>query len=104
MSDGYAHEGSASTENVRAARYSDLFENGHRHTSDCAYCPICTGISILRRAEPEVLDHLAGAVRELLLAAALVLEKAGEGIPARDPIRARKESGSAGKLRRIDLA
>jgi hypothetical protein len=62
----------------RAARYSDLFASRREHseTSDCAYCPICTGIAVVRNTKPEVLDHLASAVRELVSAAAILLEEA----------------------------
>jgi hypothetical protein len=62
----------------RAARYSDLF--GAAETaepeSNCEYCPICTTIGAIRRTKPEVLDHLATAVREVVLAAGLLLEEA----------------------------
>lgn len=85
----------------RAARYSDLFgadpglepedgaqvqepirfpgvSHGHSHVrpSDCAYCPICTTIGVIRTTKPEVLEHLAAAGRELLAAASLLLEEA----------------------------
>lgn len=68
------------TEDTRGARYSDLFEEAHDHTSDCAYCPICATIAAVRNTKPEVLEHLAAAARELVLAAGLFLEHAGEGI------------------------
>lgn len=83
---------------LRAARYSDLFESGPAHAPDCAYCPICSAIGIVRRGNPEVLDHLATAARELLVAAGLLLEKAGEAIAAPEPAPAPER-----KLRRIDL-
>ena len=70
----------AMNEEIRAARYSDLFEEPHAARSDCAYCPICTTISVVRSTKPEVLDHLAKAAREVLLAAGILLEEAGEFI------------------------
>ena len=70
----------AMNEEVRAAKYSDLFEEPHARESDCAYCPICTTISVVRNTKPEVLDHLAKAAREVLLAAGILLEEAGEFI------------------------
>lgn len=49
----------------------------HEHAdSDCAYCPICAGIGLLRGARPEVVDHLAGAARELIAALKVVLDEA----------------------------
>ena len=68
------------TEDTRGARYSDLFEDAHKSTSDCAYCPICATIAAVRNTKPEVLEHLAAAARELVLAAGLFLEQASEGI------------------------
>ena len=89
------------TEDERSARYSDLFEGGHKHTSDCAYCPICSTIAAVRNTRPEVLEHLAAAARELVLAAGLFLENASEGIGE----QAKTEDGSAGEaqVRRIDI-
>ena len=61
----------------RGARYSDLFDSGP-HPPDCAFCPICTTIGILRRTDPAVLEHVAAATRELVTAFGLLLERAGE--------------------------
>lgn len=80
----------------RAARKSDLFghdtfdrsqpspSEGHasEHPSDCAYCPICATIAVVRKTRPEVLDHLAAAARELIVAAGIILEEAGEIVGA----------------------
>lgn len=90
-------------DNERAARYSDLFAGHHEHAPECAYCPICATIAVVRRSNPEVLEHLAGAARELISAAAKLLEEAdnvvgkpetGDGEPAED---------HSGKVRRIDV-
>ena len=85
----------------RAARYSDLFGISHAHDSDCAYCPICATIAVVRKTKPEILDHLAAAARELIIAAGIIIEEAGEVIgtdakprPSDDP--------EVAKLRRID--
>jgi hypothetical protein len=91
----------------RAARYSDLFESrrrDHEHAPDCAYCPICATINVVRNTKPEVLDHLAGAVRELLVAAAMLLEEA-EGVVGKPQAGRREGSGGDedGKVRRIDV-
>jgi hypothetical protein len=89
----------------RAARYSDLFEGGHRHPSDaCAYCPICSAISVVRSTKPEVMDHLASAARELILAAGLFLEEAGQAIGSQEPRgQAPSEPTEPPKIRRIDI-
>jgi hypothetical protein len=86
----------------RAARYSDLFANGHEHASDCAYCPICATIAVVRNTKPEVLDHLASAARELIAAVGLMLEEAEEiiGTTEADKTSASKADG---KVRRIDI-
>lgn len=90
------------SEEERAARYSDLFEESHNHGSDCAYCPICATIAVVRKTKPEILDHLAAAARELIIAAGILIEEAGEVIgndlkkdPAREP--------DAPRIRRIDI-
>ncbi len=86
----------------RAGRYSDLFGAEHEHASDCAYCPICTGISLVRTANPEILDHLAAAAREFMIAAGMFLEEAGKRVGAPDPAGA-DDPGDDGKVRRIDV-
>lgn len=87
------------TDPARAARYTDLFgrdpklvaegeespppvedmgAHQHGHTSDCAYCPICVTIAAVRNVKPEVLDHLAAAAREILIATTMLVEEAGK--------------------------
>jgi hypothetical protein len=88
-------------EDTRGARYSDLFENAHNHsTSDCAYCPICATIAAVRNTKPEVLEHLAAAARELVLAAGLFLEQASEGIGEQ---RQDMDDEGEAKIRHIDV-
>jgi hypothetical protein len=90
----------------RAARYSDLFESrsDHEHPPDCAYCPICATINVVRNTKPEVLDHLSGAVRELMIAASMMLEEA-EGFIGSTQAGRRpgSEESDEGKVRRIDV-
>jgi hypothetical protein len=94
----------------RAARYSDLFAARHEHesVSDCAYCPICSTIGVVRRTKPELLDHLSAAARELLIVAGILLEEAGGIIAATDPsAKARAEepvedTTTPDNVRRID--
>jgi hypothetical protein len=85
----------------RAARYSDLFAE-HEHAPDCAYCPICATIAVVRNTKPEVLEHLAGAARELIAAFGLLLDEAENIIGAAE--QARKEpNGPEQRVRRIDI-
>jgi hypothetical protein len=39
-----------------------------------ALCPICTAISVVNRASPEVVEHLLSAAREFLLATKAVVD------------------------------
>ncbi len=95
-------EEASRAEGGRGARYSDLFENAHDHsTSDCAYCPICMTIAAVRNTKPEVLEHLAAAARELVLAAGLFLEQAGETIG--EPNNEGKPEADDKKVRHIDI-
>jgi hypothetical protein len=92
------------SEQERAARYSDLFEN-HEHVSDCAYCPICATIAVVRKTRPEVLEHLSIAARELIAAAGIFLQEA-EGIvgAAEAASRAVTKDAKGGNVRRIDIS
>ena len=86
----------------RAAKYSDLFAAGHDHTPDCAYCPICATIAVVRKTRPEVMEHLAVAARELIIAAGLLLEEATEIIgPPGEAARTGKSKKAS--VRRIDV-
>ncbi len=51
-------------------------DHGAQPPPVCAGCPICTGLSALRHARPEAVDHLLKAGAELLLAARALLEAA----------------------------
>lgn len=94
----------------RAARYSDLFGAGHDHASNCAYCPICATIAVVRETRPEILEHLAAAAKELVSAAGIMIEEAGEilerasadaaGGGASGPSK-KKDAGT--NVRRIDI-
>jgi hypothetical protein len=86
----------------RAARYSDLFEESHNHASDCAYCPICATIAVVRKTKPEILDHLAAAARELIIAAGILIEEAGEVIGS-DLDRGPSSDPDVPRIRRIDI-
>jgi hypothetical protein len=94
------------SENERAARYSDLFgaedagSGDQVHPSNCAYCPICAAIGVVRNTKPEVLEHLAGAARELIVAAGLLLEEA-ERVASTAEGGARGATG--GRIRKIDI-
>jgi hypothetical protein len=95
------------SDNERAARYSDLFgsedpgtHGDQVHPSNCAYCPICAAIGVVRNTKPEVLEHLAGAARELILAAGLLLEEAERVASAAE--RAPRDR-SEDKIRKINI-
>lgn len=91
------------TDDERAARYSDLFGE-HEHASDCAHCPICATIAVVRNTKPEVLEHLATAAREVIAAVGLMLEEAESVIGAAEAQHPRKPDGDdEGKVRRIDI-
>lgn len=93
-------------EEERAARYSDLFAAKHEHgESNCAYCPICASIGVLRNSQPEVLEHLAAAARELLAVVGILVEEAGEVIAAAEAMAKDKDApASDDKVRRIDIS
>ena len=88
---------------ARAARYSDLFASGHQHSSDCAYCPICATIAVVRNTRPEVLEHMAAAARELIMAVGLLLDEAGEVIGSADTGSKPAPDDVPGGVRRIDI-
>ncbi len=94
------------TEEERAARYSDLFAAQHDHdASNCAYCPICATIGVLRNTKPEVLDHLAAAARELITVAGILLEEATEVIGAAEAAKeAKPAAADESKVRRINIS
>ena len=90
----------------RAARYSDLFEESHVHASDCALCPICATIAVVRKTRPEVLDHLAAAARELIIAAGIMLDEAAQVVGSdgsRGPSDPEAHIEDVNKVRRIDI-
>lgn len=86
---------------ARAARYSDLFGEKHDHAPDCAYCPICATIAVVRNTKPEVLEHLANAAREIIMAAGILIEEASEVIGT-EPQKPGPDD--EGKVRRIDIS
>ena len=98
-------------EEERAARYSDLFASNHEHADNCAYCPICATIGVLRNTKPEVLEHLAAAAKELIAVAGILLEEAGEVVGAAEAAASTastaakgKAGGEGAKVRRIDIS
>jgi hypothetical protein len=90
-------------DNERAARYSDLFAGHHEHAPECAYCPICATIAVVRRSNPEVLEHLAGAARELLQAAAKLIEEADKVVGRPEQPSGDDNASDSSKVRRIDV-
>lgn len=93
-----------STSEERAARYRDLFESAHsEHASDCAYCPICATIAVVRKTRPEVVEHLAAAAREMVIAAGIMLEEAEKVVGSPDAPSDEDPPEPTSKVRRIDL-
>ena len=90
--------------NERAARYSDLFgTDGHEHPAECAYCPICATIAVVRNTNPQVLEHLAKAAREMITVAGILLEEAERVVGSPDQAETPPEPEQTGKVRRIDV-
>ena len=56
--------------------------SGVGHSPECAICPICQGIRLLRGARPEVVEHLSDAAMSFVAALAALLPADG-GEPAR---------------------
>ena len=90
-------------DNERAARYSDLFAEGHEHAAECSYCPICATIAVVRNTNPEVLDHLAAAAREMIAAAGKLLEEAEKVVGSPPAEAGRQQEEHEAKVRRIDV-
>ncbi len=91
------------SEHERAARYSDLFgDRPAPQASDCAYCPFCATVAVVRKTHPEVMEHLAAAARELMTAAGILIEEAAHVVA---PPPAPPEAAAApepSNVRRID--
>ncbi len=51
-----------------------LDENLATGAPECAYCPICRAVHVVREASPELRLHLASAAASLMQAAASVLD------------------------------
>ncbi|MDP9068952.1 MAG: hypothetical protein M3N53_11510 [Actinomycetota bacterium] len=94
------------TDEARAARYSDLFGPNHDPgENNCAYCPICATVGLLRNTKPEVLEHLAAAAREFIAAASILLDEASEVVAAaEEAAKARSPRGADANVRRIDIS
>jgi hypothetical protein len=52
---------------------------GHAaHGPECAICPICQGLALLRGAKPEVVDHVTDALTSLAAAVSSLLSSESE--------------------------
>jgi hypothetical protein len=58
--------------------------SGAGHSPECAICPICQGIRLLRGARPEVVEHLSDAATSFLAALAAMLPAEGAEPARRD--------------------
>ena len=82
-----------------AAAARDLNHNLEEHLAtgapECAYCPVCRTVHVIRQASPEVRSHVASAAASLMQAAASIL--AAAATPASNT------SGRAQTVEKIDL-
>ncbi|MBC7275266.1 hypothetical protein [Nocardioides sp.] len=65
---------------AKDSRFAHLTESFGEHLDtgapECAYCPLCRTVHVLRESSPEVKVHLASAAASLMQAAATVLNAA----------------------------
>ncbi|MEU0314229.1 DUF5304 family protein [Nocardioides sp. NPDC006273] len=65
---------------AKDSRFAHLAESFGEHLDtgapECAYCPLCRTVHVLRESSPEVKVHLASAAASLMQAAATVLNAA----------------------------
>jgi hypothetical protein len=59
-----------------AASARDVNEHIATSSAECAYCPICRSVHLIRQTSPEVRSHLAVAAASLMQAAAGILATA----------------------------
>ena len=74
----------------RATRYSDLFgaaDHEHGDPSDCAYCPICSVITVVKEDQPRGPRTPGCRHHELIVAAGILLEEAEEDTSSGGPRR-----------------
>ncbi len=80
-----------------AAAVSAVDEQVDTGAAECAYCPICRTVHVVRLASPEVRAHLASAASSLLQAAAGVLSSLPQ------PGSETGTPGSGSEFEKIDL-
>lgn len=69
-----AGHGVADLASSAAAAVKDVNEHFATGSADCAYCPICRVVHVVRECSPEVRTHLALAALNLMQAASAVLQ------------------------------
>ena len=55
------------------------------HPPECRYCPVCQGLSVLRRVGPDVLDQISVLAEGLAEALRAQRAAPGEDVPAPGP-------------------
>ena len=75
----------------------DVDEHLATGAAECRYCPVCRGVDLLRRTDPEVVIHLGQAAQSLSRAVAAMLATANV-----EERRSQRSSGTAG-VEHIDL-
>ena len=71
---------------------------GHRGrpaAPECAVCPVCAAIAVVRGARPEVIEHLTAAASSVLLAAKAAVDADTGAV---------RGGGGARRVERIDIA
>ncbi|GGR59398.1 hypothetical protein J2S40_001008 [Nocardioides luteus] len=85
---------------AKDSRVAHLAESFGEHLDtgapECAYCPLCRTVHVLRESSPEVKVHLASAAASLMQAAAAVLNAAATG-PGAGPSDGPSEGPSEGE-------
>ena len=75
----------------------DVDEHLATGAAECRYCPVCRGVDLLRRTDPEVVLHLGAAAQSLSRAVAAMLATANV-----EERRSRRPSGTV-DVEHIDL-
>jgi hypothetical protein len=68
------------------------------HHAECYACPVGSAFATARAAEPEALDHLLGAVHEILQLARAVVDAADRVVESQ---RTARGAGGSARVRRI---
>ncbi len=82
---GEAGEGLGSLAGRAAAAVQGVSDHVDTGAPECAWCPVCRTVHLVRSTSPEVRDHLATAAASLMQAAAGILAAASTPHDRRPP-------------------